>query len=119
MATDVNTASRALELFQTEWCPASRRVRQRLTELDMTVLLRQVPVERAERSELRRRTGGDSIPALVCEHGAVVIGEDNILAYLAGRFPKPAGAEAHRLKAIKARKRELEEADRCLEPATH
>ena len=41
-----------LELFQTEWCPASRRVRQRLTELGLDYLNRQVPVERV-RAELR------------------------------------------------------------------
>jgi len=33
-----------LELFQTEWCPASRRVRQRLTELGLDYVNRQVPV---------------------------------------------------------------------------
>ena len=49
----------------------------------------------------------------------MLVGEEEILAYLDERFPEPAGAEAHRLKAIKARKRELEEAARCLEPATH
>ena len=108
-----------LELYQTEWCPASRRVRQRLTELDVTYVVRQVPVERDERSELLMRAGTDSIPALVCEDGAVLVGEAEIVAYLDERFPEPDGAEAHRLKAIKARKRELEEATRCLEPATH
>jgi len=113
------TARRLLELYQTEWCPASRRVRQRLTELDLSYLARQVPVEREERLELLMRTGADSIPALVCEDGEVLVGEDEILPYLDERFPEPAGAEAHRLKATKARKRELEEAARCLAPATH
>jgi glutathione S-transferase len=108
-----------LELYQTEWCPASRRVRQRLTELDVTFVARQVPVERGERAELFLRTAGDSIPALVCEDGEVLVGEAEILPYLDARFLEPAGAEAHRLKAIKARKRELEEAARCSEPATH
>ncbi len=110
---------RLLELYQTEWCPASRRVRQRLTELDVTYVARQVPVEREQRIELLMRAGTDSIPALVCEAGEVLVGEEAILAYLDERFPEPTGAEAHRLKAIKARKRELEEAARCLEPATH
>ena len=108
-----------LELFQTEWCPASRRVRQRLTELDVTYVSRQVPVERADRTELLLRTGADSIPALVSEDGEVLVGEEEILSYVDERFPEPAGAEAHRLKAIKARKREFEEAARCLEPVTH
>jgi glutathione S-transferase len=94
-------------------------VRQRLTELDVTYLLRQVPVLRDERTELRLRTGGDSIPALVCENGEALVREDAILAFLDERFPEPPGAEAHRLKAIKARERELEEAARCSEPVTH
>ena len=119
MKTDPRSSSQPLELYQTEWCPASRRVRQRLTELDVTYLVRQVPVARDERTALLRRSGDDTIPALVCEDGEVLAGEDTILAYLDGRFPEPAGADAHRLKATKARKRELEEAARCLEPATH
>jgi len=119
MNTDTRPSWKLLELYQTEWCPASRRVRQRLTELDVTYVGRQVPVEREERLALLRRTGTDSIPALVCEDGEVLVGEAEILAYLDERFPEPAGAEAHRLKAIKARRRELEEAARCLEPATH
>ena len=108
-----------LELYQTEWCPASRRVRQRLTELDVTYLSRQVPVEREQRSELRLRTGTDSVPSLVREDGTVLVGEAEIVASLDERFPEPDGAEAHRQKAIKARKRELEEAARCLESATY
>ncbi len=107
------------ELYQTEWCPASRRVRQRLTELDVTYIAHQVPVERSERRELSARTDSDSIPALVCPDGDVLIGEDEILAYLDTWFDEPVGAEAHRLKAIKARKRELEEAGQWLEPSTH
>jgi hypothetical protein len=35
------------ELFQTEWCPGSRRVRQRLTEFGVDYIARQVPVEHA------------------------------------------------------------------------
>jgi glutathione S-transferase len=119
MDTNVTPSRSLLELYQTEWCPASRRVRQRLTELDVTYLNRQVPVEREQRIELRLRAGTDSIPALVCEGGEVLVGEEEILTYLDACFPEPDGAEAHRLKAIKARKRELEEAARCLEPAMH
>jgi glutathione S-transferase len=118
MDTDTGPRRQLLELYQTEWCLASRRVRQRLTELDVAYVNRQVPVEREERAELRLRAGTDSIPALVCEDGEVLVGEGQILAYLGARFLEPSGAEAHRLKAIKARKRELEEAARCLEPAT-
>lgn len=107
-----------LELWQTEWCPASRRVRQRLTELAVDHLARQVPVEREERIALRTATGGDTIPALVPESGAPIPGENEILAYLDARFEPTAGANAHREKAAKARRRDLEEACKCSLPAT-
>jgi hypothetical protein len=51
------------ELWQTEWCPASRRVRQRLTELGIDYLGRQVPVEKDDRVLLLERTGTDTIPS--------------------------------------------------------
>lgn len=112
MHTDDPGETHLPELFQTEWCPASRRVRQRLTELDVGYVCRQVPVERDDRLDLVSRTGEDVIPALVSEEGRVIVGEDDILAYLDERYEEPAGAEAHRIKALKARKRELEEAAR-------
>ena len=46
-----------LELWQTEWCPASHRVRQRLTELGLTYTVHQVPVERDARAQLEHATG--------------------------------------------------------------
>ena len=71
-----------LELWQTEWCPASRRVRQRLTELGIDYLIRQVPVEKEERAALRRATGSETIPALVFDNGEIAVGEDSILRLL-------------------------------------
>src|SRR5438477_12148311 len=101
-----------LELFQTEWCPASRRVRQRLTELGLDYLSRQVPVERHERTALIEATGSDTIPALRLENGSAVVGEENILAYLGEHYDEP--ADAHRLRAAKVRRRYLEEECACL-----
>jgi glutathione S-transferase len=98
-----------IELWQTEWCPASRRVRQRLTELDVSYVIHQVPVDRAERAALVAATGTDSVPALVAD-GHAVAGEESILAYLERRIPEPAGAGAHREKARRARVREMREA---------
>ncbi len=98
------------ELYQTEWCPASRRVRQRLTELGVDFVARQVPVEREDREVLRHLTGTDTIPVLVTDSGLPIVGEPEILAYLEVRFEETPGSEAHRLKAAKARQRELEEA---------
>jgi glutathione S-transferase len=99
------------ELWQTEWCPSSRRVRQRLTELGVDVVLRQVAVEREDRDELRAATGVDSIPVLVTDD-AVLVGEEQILARLV-RQPAPAGAAAHVTKAAQARRRYLEEECGC------
>lgn len=99
------------ELFQTEWCPASHRVRQRLTELGLAYVVRQVPVEREARSELRARCGVETIPALVAD-GDVVAGEEAILAYLSEHVVEPLDAESHRQKAETVRRRRLEEATR-------
>ncbi len=98
---------------QTEWCPASRRVRQRLTELSIDYFTRQVPVDKEERVLLRDRTGTETIPVLVVRGEAPLIGEDAILAYLESHEPVPAEARAYRLKAEKARRRYLEEECVC------
>lgn len=75
-----------LELYQTEWCPASRRIRERLTELGVDYLAHQVPVKREERVMLIEATGHDTIPTLVLDDGAVVVGEDAIGAHLDAHF---------------------------------
>ena len=108
-----------LELWQTEWCPASRRVREQLTELGVDYVTRQVPVEQKDRKALLAVAGTDTIPALVVEAGSTVSGEAAIASWLDDHFTEPAGAEAHRLKAAKARRRYLEEECTCLQPVTH
>jgi glutathione S-transferase len=107
-----------LELFQTEWCPASRRVRERLTELALDYVTRQVPVEREARTELCGLTGQDTIPSLRLENGSAIAGETNILTFLSQHFAEPLEAESHRDKAAKARRRYLEEECECSQPAT-
>ena len=108
-----------LELWQTEWCPASHRVREHLTELGVDYLTRQVPVERDARTALRDATGADVIPALILEDGSALVGEDAIEPYLNRRVAEPPGAEEHRLKAARARRRYLEKECECLQPPTH
>lgn len=108
-----------LELFQAEWCPACRRVRQRLTELGVDYVLRQVPVERDARSSLRTAVGTDTIPAFRLENGSAVVGEESILAFLSEQFVESDEADVHRQKAAKARRRYLNEECECLQPATH
>ena len=101
------------ELWQTEWCPASRRVRQRLTELGIDYLTRQVPVDKDDRVLLRERTGTRTIPVIVTPEGEILAGEEAILAHLDTHEPTPAEALAHRAKAEKARRRYLEEECEC------
>jgi glutathione S-transferase len=98
-----------LELWQTEWCPASHRVRQRLTELGLTYMTHQVPVQPAARTHLRTATGASAIPVLVAA-GEIVGGEQAILAYLDEHFINPPEAAEQRAKAAKAKRKELEEA---------
>ena len=107
-----------LELWQTEWCPASRRVRQRLTELGIDYLIRQVPVDKEQRDALSGATGTRTIPVLVFGNGEIAVGEHDILQSLRGAAAEPAEAEAHRDKAKKARRRYLEEECECSQPAT-
>jgi glutathione S-transferase len=106
------------ELWQTEWCPSSRRVRQRLTELGVDYVTRQVPVDRADRTLLRGRTGSDTIPVLVTADDGPIVGEERILAHLDAHLPTPAEALAHHAKAEKARRRYLQEECECSQPTT-
>jgi glutaredoxin len=64
-----------VELFQAEWCPFSHLVRQRLTELGVDFVARQVEPDPEDRDALERATGVRSIPVLVLEDGTVVGGE--------------------------------------------
>ena len=67
-----------LELYQAEWCPYSSAVRQRLTELGVDFIARQV----APRQE--DREGQHEIPLLVTEAGKRLEGTDAVFEYLAG-----------------------------------
>jgi glutathione S-transferase len=102
-----------LELFQTEWCLASRRVRERLTELGVDYVVRQVQADKRKRSDLVAATGTDTVPVLVTDDGAILDGEERILAYLSEHFLEPPGAWMHRARAEKARRRYLEEECAC------
>jgi glutathione S-transferase len=88
----------ALQLYQAEWCPFSHRVRMRLTELGVDVLLRQVAADRSERTAMAEATGGAiGIPTLLTPDGAVS-GADAIIAWLDERYEERADIERHRAK---------------------
>jgi glutathione S-transferase len=87
------------DLFQAEWCPHSARVRQRLTELELDVVLRQVEPDPEERDRLFEATRQREIPALLLPDGTVVAGEDAILGMLGDELEEPREAQRHRAKA--------------------
>jgi glutathione S-transferase len=71
-----------LELYQAEWCPHSRRVRLRLTELGLDFVARNVEAQPEDRQAMRERTGLDSIPVLLAEDGEAIGEADRILDWL-------------------------------------
>ena len=106
-----------LELWQTEWCPASHRARQRLTELGLTYTVHQVPVERCpSATRENHRAADDSNPGRRRQGDRR---EQAILAYLTEHFTEPADAAEQRTKAANAKQRELEETCPKLAAATH
>lgn len=88
-----------LTLWQTEWCRHSAAVRQRLTELGVDVVLRQVPADPDERHELIQRFGDSTVPLLETENGTAVVGSEAILEWLDARFVDREDAELHHLRA--------------------
>ncbi len=76
-----------LELYQAEWCPYSSAVRERLTELGIDFIARQV----APRQE--DRDGEHEIPLLVTEDGERLEGTDAVFEYLERLEPTQDGWE--------------------------
>ena len=70
-----------LTLYQAEWCPYSSAVRQRLTELGIDFIAKQV----APRQE--DREGEHEIPMLMNGDGECFEGTDAIFDYLASLAP--------------------------------
>ncbi len=89
-----------IELYQAEWCPYSSKVRERLTELMLPFVARQVPPDPEDRTAMRQATGADSIPVLVLEDGTALTGDaDEIVEELGRLFEEPPEAAAHRAAA--------------------
>ena len=81
-----------IELYQAEWCPHSSVVRQRLTELGIDFVARQVAAEQED------RVGKIEIPTLLTDEGERITGEDEIVAWLDARFEERPDARRHRAK---------------------
>lgn len=85
-----------LTLYQAEWCPHSHKVRQRLTELGLDFVAKQVEPKAEDRDVLRTVTGTDEIPVLVTEDGEAIDVDDRIIEWLDARYPEPETAKGHR-----------------------
>ena len=87
-----------IELYQAEWCPHSHNVRQRLTELGLDFVARQVPAEPGDRHELETLAGTREIPVLVA-NGRAIPEEGAILAFLDRLASDEPDADRHRDKS--------------------
>ena len=88
------------ELYQAEWCPHSAKVRQRLTELGVDFVARQVEADADDRNALRERTGCEELPVLVLEDGRAIGGDEEILRFLDSVCDEAPDADTHRAKAL-------------------
>ena len=70
-----------ITLYQAEWCPYSAAARQRLTELGVDFVARQVAPRKEDRTEV------GEIPTLETEDGERHAGTDAVFAYLATLEP--------------------------------
>lgn len=76
-----------IQVFQAEWCPFSHDVREKLTELGVDYVIRQVEPHPEQRTALAEATGQNTIPAVVLEDGEVLAGDtEDIVRALDDRF---------------------------------
>ena len=87
-----------LTLYQAEWCPYSRKVRLRLTELGVDFVAKQVEPDPPERHAMKEAVGTNSIPVLVTDDGEILDGIEKILPWLNERYEEPESAARHRRK---------------------
>ena len=94
------TETPRVTVYQAEWCPYSSIVRQKLTELELPYLAIPVAPDPADRDELRRVSGTDSIPVVVLDDGTVLADDAaDIVEELGRRFPDGPYGDAHRRAA--------------------
>ncbi len=87
-----------IKLFQAEWCPHSSKVRERLTELGVDFVARQVEPYPEQRTEV------DQIPTLETEDGRRFSGEQEILAFLDSEYEPWEYEEQHRDRLVEHRR---------------
>lgn len=81
-----------IELYQFEGCPFCRKVREKLTELQIDYICRNTPHGSPRRQELVKIGGKDQVPLLVDkEKGIKMYESDAIVAYLEKEYGKNQG----------------------------
>ena len=104
-----------LNLFQAEWCPYSAAVRERLTELGIDFVARQVEPWPEQRAELAALVAEPSIPVLQTDDGQIFAGPEQIFAYLEGLPVGERAAEERGRYREHAGERRLELTNQVLE----
>lgn len=65
-----------LELYQFEECPYCKALREKLTDLEMSYVIHNVPREREKRTELEKISGQKFVPVLVDPNTGTMIADD-------------------------------------------
>ncbi len=93
-----------IELYQAEWCPFSHLVRQRLTELSLDFVARQVEPFPEQRDRMAAAVGSRIIPVLVLDDGTLLDGDaDEIVVELSRRFHEDQFSADHHARRFEAR----------------
>ena len=73
-----------LELYQFEACPYSRKVREKMSELEVDYLLRNVSSDKSKRERLIQVSGQDGVPTLIDSNLDLIIpaDEDKIIEHI-------------------------------------
>ena len=78
-----------IQVYQAEWCPYSHLVREKLTEIGVDYVCRQVEPNPRDRKALEELSGRRSIPVVVLEDGRVLSGEtERIVEVLDSELPR-------------------------------
>lgn len=75
----------SLILYNDEFCPECRVVREKLAELGLTYVCINVSPSKAERAEVERLTGQRAVPVLM-DGNTVLTTHDNIVEYLLRQY---------------------------------
>lgn len=79
-----------IKLYQAEWCPYCRHVREWISEHlnGVPIIFISMPKNKEERQQLQKISGQSGIPTLVDEDAGIIIPDDDdkIIDYLKKKF---------------------------------